>query len=55
MDFQNYGLRKTWLDESLKSLLSEQPLTVNMLKGTRRAFIRFLHQFEENCVVKGLS
>ena len=34
MYFRNYRLRKTWLKKSLKSPLSEDPSTSNMLKGT---------------------
>ena len=33
MYFQNYRLRKTCLKKSLKSPLSEDPSTSNMLKG----------------------
>ena len=51
--FGNYRLSKTWLDHSLKNILSEHPLTVNMLKGTKllenqreRNFIIFFHHCE---------
>ena len=30
MYFRNYGLRKTWLDQRLKSPVSEDPLKSNM-------------------------
>ena len=30
MSFQNYGLRKTWSDQRLKSPVSEDPLKSNM-------------------------
>ena len=30
MYFRNYGLRKTWLDQRLKSTISEDPLKSNM-------------------------
>ena len=30
MYFRNYGLRKTWLDQRLKSPVSEEPLKSNM-------------------------
>ena len=33
MDFRNYGLQKTWLDNCLKSPVSEDPLTSNMVNG----------------------
>ena len=43
----------TWLDNSLKSAVSEQPLTVNMLKDPKhllnlheRTFIIFFHGSE---------
>ena len=35
MYFRNFGLRKTWLNKSLKCPLSEDPLTSNMLKRTK--------------------
>ena len=33
MYFRNYRLSKAWVDHSLKSVVSEYPSTVNMLKG----------------------
>ena len=39
MYFQHYGLRKTWLDKCLKSLVSEDPLTRNVVKGPIHCFI----------------
>ena len=30
-----YGLRNTWLDECLKSPVSDNPLTNNMVKGPK--------------------
>ena len=33
MYFENYGLRKRWLDERLKNRLSEDPSTSNIVKG----------------------
>ena len=33
MYFQNYRVSKTWLENSLKSTISELLLRVNMLKG----------------------
>ena len=42
MYFQNYRLSKKWLDQSLKSAVSEHPLTLNMLKGTKH--LRNLHE-----------
>ena len=38
--FPNYGLGKTWLDECLKSPVSEHPSTVIILKGTKRRSLR---------------
>ena len=35
MVFRSYGLRKTWSDIFLKSLVSEQPLTGNMVNGPK--------------------
>ena len=35
MSLQNYRLSNTWLDHSLKTPVSEHPLTVNMLKGAK--------------------
>ena len=37
MFFQNYGLGKTWLKKSLKSLLSEDPSTSNMVRKTKHS------------------
>ena len=31
MYFRNYGLQKMWLDQCLKSAISEDPLTSNMV------------------------
>ena len=38
MYFRSYGLRKTWLDKCLKSPLSEDPSTSNMLKRAETLF-----------------
>ena len=50
MYFQYYRLSKTWLDHSLKSAVSELPLTVNKLEGPKhlsnlheRTFIIFFY------------
>ena len=37
MYFRNYGLRKTWLDKSLKSPVSEEPLTGNVVNGPKHS------------------
>ena len=34
-EFGNYRLSKTWLEHSLKNTVSEHPLRVNMLNGTK--------------------
>ena len=33
MYFRNYGLQKSWLDKRLKSTVSEDPSTSNLLNG----------------------
>ena len=38
MDFWTYGLRKTWLDKCLKSPVSEDPLTSNMVNGPKHCW-----------------
>ena len=35
MYFRNYQLRKTWLDQCLKSSLSRDPSTENMANGSK--------------------
>ena len=35
MYFQKYGLQKMWLDKCLKSPVSEDPLTSNMVNGPK--------------------
>ena len=35
MYLRNYELRKTWLDKCLKSHVSEDPLTDNILNGPK--------------------
>ena len=35
---RHYGLRKTWLDKCLKSLVSEDPLTSNVVQGPIHCF-----------------
>ena len=39
MYFRNYGLRKTWLDKSLKNPVSEEPLTGNVVNGPKHSSI----------------
>ena len=57
MYFRNYRLRKRWLDKSLKSRVSQYPLTSNMVKGpkhcsnlNRGAFAIFIDHCEGNSV-----
>ena len=38
MYLQNYGLRMTWLDKCLKSLVSEDHLTGNVVNGSKHCF-----------------
>ena len=38
MYFRNYGLRKRWLDQCLKSPVSDDPLTGNMVNGQKHCF-----------------
>ena len=35
MHFPNYGLQKTWCDKYLKSPVSEDPSTGNMVNGPK--------------------
>ena len=35
MYFRTYGLGKTWLDKCLKSAVSEEPWTGNMVNGPK--------------------
>ena len=53
------SLPKTWLDECLKSPLSEHPSTVNILKGLKHMWnlhdstsIRFRHHYDQNWLWK---
>ena len=62
MYFWTYGLRKTWLDKCLKSPLSEDPLTSNMVNGQKHCskvngstFIIFIDPNEGNSGLKSLS
>ena len=62
MYLQNYGLRMTWLDKCLKSLVSEDHLTGNVVNGSKhcfnlncRTFAIFIDHCEGNSVGKILS
>ena len=59
MYFQNYGLPKTWLDQSLKSPVSEHPLKSNMVNARKHCsnlkdtpFTIFISHWENNCLKK---
>ena len=61
MYFRNYGLQKTWLDICLKSPVSDDPLTGNMVNGIKhccnlndRTITIFSDYFEGNLVQKSL-
>ena len=61
MYFRNYWLRKTWLDECLKSFVSEDPLKDNMATGSKhcwnlnnRTFTIFINHCEVICIGKSL-
>ena len=62
MYFWNYGIRKTWLDNCLKSPVSEDPPTRKMVNGAKhcpnlndRNFDIFFDNCEGNWVGKSLS
>ena len=55
MYFRNYGFRKTLLNKCLKSHVSEDPSTVNMVNGIKQCldlndtpFTIFIDHFEVN-------
>ena len=59
MYFWTYGLRKTWLDKCLKSPVSEDPSTSNMVNGPKHCwnlndstFTIFIDRCEENQALK---
>ena len=61
MDFWTYRPPKTWLDKCLKSPVSKDRLTSNMVSGLKRywnlngiIFTRFIGHCESNLVVKSL-
>ena len=52
MCFQNYGLRNTWLDKCLKSPVSEEPSTGNIVNELKHSFSlndRTLIIFTDHC------
>ena len=61
MYFQRYGLPKTWLDQCLKSPVSEDPTKSNMVNApklcsnlTDTSFTIFINHCEVNCLKKSL-
>ena len=59
MYFGNYGLPKTWLDQCLKSLVSECPSKSNMANARKHcshlkhsSFTTFIDHWEVNCPKK---
>ena len=59
--FSTYGLRKTWSVKCLKSPVSEDPFTSNMVNGPKHCsklnnstFTRFIHPCEYNWPLKTL-
>ena len=62
MKFSTYGLKKKWLDKCLKSPVSEDPQTSNMVNGLKHCInlngstlTIFIDHFEGNSVAKSLS
>ena len=62
MYFQNYGLRNSWVDKCLKSLISEDLSAGNMVNGAIHCFnlngitfAKFIDECEGNCLAKSLS
>ena len=61
MSFGNYGLPKTWLDQCLKSPISEYPWKSNMVYAPKhcsnlkdRSFTILIDHWEVNCPTKSL-
>ena len=61
MYFRNYGLPKTWLDQCVKSPVSEDPLKSNMVNAPKHClnfkdspFTIFISNWEDNCFTKSL-
>ena len=62
MYFRNSRLSHTWLDDSLKSAVSEHPSTVNMLKGPKHlwnlidsTFIKLFYHSEGKNLLENIS
>ena len=61
MYFGNYGIPKTWLDQCLKSPVSEDPSKRNMVNTPKdcsnlknSTFTIFIEHWEVNCSTKSL-
>ena len=61
MYFRNYGLPKTWLDQCLKSPVSEDPTKSNMVNAPKycsnlrdTSFTIFINHREVTCLTKSL-
>ena len=61
MYFRNYGLPKTWLDQCLKSPVSEDPTKSNMVNAPKHSsnlrhtsFTIFINHWEVTCMTKSL-
>ena len=59
MYFGNYRLRKTWLDQCVKSPVSEDPSKSNMVNAPKHCsnlndspFTMFINNWEGNCLTK---
>ena len=59
MYFQNYGVPKIWLDQGLKSPVSEDPTKTNMVNAPKHcpnwrdtSFTIFINHWEVNCPTK---
>ena len=62
MHFQNYRLRKTWLDKCLRGLVSEDPSLSDMVNGPKHcwnlhgsSFIVFIDPCQDSSVGRSLS
>ena len=61
MYFRNFGLQNTWLDQCLKSPVSEDPSKSNMVNVPKHcgnlkdsSFTIFIDHWEGNCLTKTL-
>ena len=61
MYFRNYGLPKTWLDQCLKSPVSDDPTKSDMVNAPKycsdlreTSFTIFINHWEVNCVIESL-